>query len=312
MYTFERLRKGDALRIQELYSSCFGLQRSVEAIEHKYATEPLGHGTVGFFAVSPEGETAAYYGVFPLKFNYQGKELLAAQSGDTMTAPNHRKRGLFLQLAEETYRVCESNEFSFVFGFPNQFSFKGFKKGLNWKFYGNMSRFVMETRALPLVEISSKSAVLSSILAPLIKRRIAQQKVPLTDEIVQGFKVPNSVACSIKSKAFFDYKLQNKNVFLVRLGSTYDIVKCETHLYIGEITFNERCNFTTLLRDIKRLAHRLYCKKVIFNVNQHHWLHQQLSKELKAEEGLPIGFYQIDSTLEYADFAFSGADFDTF
>src|SRR6185295_4439504 len=84
---------------------------------------------------------AAFYGVFPVLVLISGKEVLAAQSGDTMTHRDHQKKGLFIKLAQRTFETCREKGIELVFGLPNSNSYHGFTKKLNWQHKDDIGRF---------------------------------------------------------------------------------------------------------------------------------------------------------------------------
>ena len=124
--------------IQDLYLRSFGANSSIESIKEKYNTSDFGLKNIGFLAIDNNNDNGAYYGVFPMRMTINNKDYLVAQSGDTMTAPEHRGKGLFIELAKKTYDLAKEKNIQFVFGFPNKNSFPGFQKKLEWKFYGCM------------------------------------------------------------------------------------------------------------------------------------------------------------------------------
>ncbi len=107
---------------------------TLDWLEAKFATEWTGVSYLAFVAVSSDNRIAAFYALYPVMMNLSGREVIAAQSGDTMTHPAHRKRGLFLQLAERTYQEAAKQGIVLVFGFPNENSVGGFRNHLNWRF----------------------------------------------------------------------------------------------------------------------------------------------------------------------------------
>ena len=149
MYLSSRINEDSYTDIQQLYELSFNHKEELRFIRTKYDTSVFGLRDVGMLAKSEEGENAAYYGVFPITLSIGSDDYLIAQSGDTMTAPAHRKQGLFVRLAEETYALCRKLGIQFVFGFPNENSFPGFKRNLNWVFHGRMYQFKQEVLTIP-------------------------------------------------------------------------------------------------------------------------------------------------------------------
>jgi GNAT superfamily N-acetyltransferase len=134
-----------------LYRRCFGIRTNLEAIRRKYDGKAIGY-------IAMDGNRpAAYYGVFKQTLVINGVELIsAAQSGDTMTDPDYRGQGLFIELAKITYQEARKQGIELIFGFPNENSLPGFKKHLGWQFDGFMQQFEIVTNNLPLAELDGK------------------------------------------------------------------------------------------------------------------------------------------------------------
>src|SRR4030095_10457568 len=138
-YTFERISASRLYDIKLLYLDSFGEDVSMDFVEKKYDTSAFGVRDIGYIAYDNVGIPAAYYGVFPCRALVRGNVYLTAQSGDTMTHPNHRGKGLFVKLAKMTYELAKENGIKFVFGFPNDNSLPGFVKKLGWKCDENLN-----------------------------------------------------------------------------------------------------------------------------------------------------------------------------
>src|SRR5665648_634488 len=102
-YVFKRLDEDSYHCLQELYLKSFDLKETLSFIRNKYETAYTGAKDIGYIAFDQLDSPAAYYGVFPMILTTGGKDILVAQSGDTMTAPDHRGKGLFVKLAQQAY-----------------------------------------------------------------------------------------------------------------------------------------------------------------------------------------------------------------
>ncbi|MGB0868776.1 MAG: GNAT family N-acetyltransferase [Flavobacteriales bacterium] len=312
MYKTERITDDSYNDIQFLYLECFKMLRSHDFIKTKYYTKSFGLRNVGVLAKSDTAELAGFYGVFPIILNYENKDILVAQSGDTMTSPNHRKKGLFIKLAKETYELAESLDVKLVFGFPNKFSFPGFKKKLNWSFYGCMQTYVIEVFTLPICEIVSKISKLKPLYDKFIAYNLKKYLVPIEKINYELFNQTKVKGLIKKNETFFRYKLQKNNVYVIEMDGVQVLMKVDDHLIVGEIGATKEVGSGKVIYVVKKLAKKLGCKKVIFNLSPNHWLSEVLSGELSAKEGLPIGFYSMSDDIDCQDIQFSNADFDTF
>lgn len=311
-YLFKRLDKESYNFIQELYSKSFNLKESLSYIRHKYDTSYTGVVNIGYLAFSQTDAPAAYYGVFPMILSSGEKDILVAQSGDTMTAPDHRGKGLFVKLAQMTYQLAWEEQVKLVFGFPNENSFPGFKKKLNWEFHGTMQRFTFTNSAFPACEISSKNKAISGIYQPLIRVVINKYKLPLAEDDISSFKDPVTHSGIKKDLHFFKYKLLNQKNHLIRMNGFSLLIKADPHLMVGAVSYFEKERIGEFQSTLKHLATMLGCRKTQITVSKNHWLFPYLLDFQQPEESLPIGFLQPASGFPLTEIAFTLADFDTF
>ncbi|MBC7419428.1 MAG: GNAT family N-acetyltransferase [Bdellovibrio sp.] len=141
-YRFKRLSEKNLNDYILIFKEVFGESPDRNSVIEKFDS-PLGYlKYFGFIAYDLKNNPAAYYGIFPVQYNINGRDVWCAQSGSTMTRASHRGKGLFSLLAKETYRVAEAEGIEFVFGIPNEFSYPGFCS-LKWTFSKRMVALVL-------------------------------------------------------------------------------------------------------------------------------------------------------------------------
>ena len=297
--------------IKQLKLRSMGLDEDLTYINSKYDTSIFGSRDIGFFAEDENNFPAAYYGVFPIRATYNGEHIIIAQSGDTMTDPDHRKRGLFTKLAKETYSYAGKNNISFVFGFPNKFSYPGFKKKLDWKFFGNMHEFIIKTNSFPLCELSKKYPALKNIYRKLLDKRIGKYKLDINEQNIKPLDCINGDFHVVRDINFYKYK-EGVDKYLVKLNGFTLFVRADIHLFIGDVSYFEADKLDLFISTIKQLSKITMSLKVILIVSKKHWLHDLLEKSVTPKESLPIGFYTCSNSFEYDKMVLSVADYDTF
>ncbi|MBT8219932.1 MAG: GNAT family N-acetyltransferase [Bacteroidia bacterium] len=312
MYTSRKIDDNSYPDIQQLLKESFGINRSVDAIKEKYATEGFGLKNIGIIAKNGTSAPAAYYGVFPMTLQYAGKDYMIAQSGDTMTAPNHRKKGLFTRLAKETYELCKQSGIQMVFGFPNENSYPGFERKLDWVFTGRMQKFTIKTNAIPLCQLAQRFGFLKSIYTWYFSKIIRPYRINHKFENLEGFQSATARGQIKKDENFFDYKLNRENTAFIQYNGFKMLIKARTHLIIGDVAHFEKSKTKFFLAAVRKLAKIVGSKKVLFTVSKNHWLFDYLNDVLEFEESLPIGFYIIDPGLDPKEIQFTHADYDTF
>ncbi len=312
MYTTKRISDSSYTDIQALYKLSFDIHEPISFIEKKYATEEFGQKNVGVLAIDTENNPAAYYGVFPIVMQYNSKDFLVAQSGDTMTSPNHRKKGLFTRLAKEAYDLAEDLGIKMVYGFPNENSFPGFKHKLNWVFAGEMQKFTIEVSSIPFCELSSKYKSLAPLYRSFVAKKIKRYEVSINDIDLSIFNNSNCLGLIKKDQNFFNYKMSNATTYLVQQDGFTLLIKTGPHLMIGDVGIIEESQCEALISSIKKISRGLGCKKAILTMSKNHWLYGFISKHIESKDSLPIGFFEIDKSINYKEIQFTGADYDTF
>lgn len=116
--------------IEILFRECFG-GRDIEKIwDWAYIENPNGDPLVSL--CYDEGVLVGHYAAIPMPIRNSSGRLNSYLSMTTMVAASHRQYGLFVKLAENTYKYAIDMGVDFVMGFPNSMSTPGFKKRLNW------------------------------------------------------------------------------------------------------------------------------------------------------------------------------------
>jgi len=75
------LKKGDESRVIELHHHAFGSDINMELWEWKYRKQPQGDSLIAVAEI--DGEIVGHQGMIRNHLNYTGRELLAAQAGDS-------------------------------------------------------------------------------------------------------------------------------------------------------------------------------------------------------------------------------------
>ena len=308
-YKFKRVDESCYKDLVYLYESAFKQRTSIGYYQNKFKTDYLGVKHVGYLAYDENDRPAAFYGVFPYMMEYKGKQYLAAQSGDTMTHPDHGGKGLFTRLGKMTYEIAKSEGIQFVFGFPNSNSYHGFVSKLNWAHNENMNNYNMTVATIPFAAIAKKIPFLSPVY------RLYTYLVLMFFKVEKSF-IENSAINFIyggvhRSEEFHRYKSFYNN-HLASLGDRIAWIKVDGSLLIGDIELKEPNNIDALERSIKLLSFWLGCNKVIFAVGKGTAWDILLKTRLKPEEGAYVGYVDLQSGLPLENLKFVLADMDIF
>lgn len=126
----------DIPRIAELAQACHGQSLSADRLRRKFWENPDAEPVI--LLAEQDGRIAGQYALWPARLQLGRESVMGAQSLDTMTHPDFRGRGIFVQLANAAFAVAERRGIEVLYGFPNPQSYPGFVRRLNWDHTGNV------------------------------------------------------------------------------------------------------------------------------------------------------------------------------
>lgn len=286
-YRFEKLAENNLYFLIDLYKVCFKLNITLEYLKAKYNTEQWGIKFIGYLAFSVQTkEVAAYYGVFPILGEFNNEFHLIAQSGDTMTHPNHQGKGLFISLARLTFDFCKSNGIHFVFGFPNKNSYPGFINKLNWNHYSDVNNYVIKTGAVPIDKIVKKFKFLETYYQKgvvfMLRKRLTKGIFP------NSLKMQNpGFGNIIHDDRFYTYK-QYTSFQIIEVEGVLCSVKVDGRMWIGDIQYCEESKFFTVIKKLIKIGKTLGCSSIQISVFQNSYYDSLLNKYHKPKYINPI------------------------
>jgi hypothetical protein len=158
-YSIFKLSENEFEILIPLMKDCFGMNVNINYFEWKFKNNPAGF-VEGYYVRHQSGEIAAYYGVIPEYYYVNGEKKIIYQSCDTMTHSNHRRKGLFQQLAIHCYKHLKDSQKLFVIGFGGGQSTPGFIKfgwqeifKMRYYFYPRLLNFKQHLRYDEIDEI---------------------------------------------------------------------------------------------------------------------------------------------------------------
>lgn len=306
-YHIERLNSQRLADVTLLHKLVYGRSLPADFFRHKYDTAYTEIMYIGFLAYS-NNEPAAFYGVIPCFIIAGGQVVLAAQSADTMTHPNHRNQGLFVALAQLTYALCRAEGIKLLFGFPNQNSLPGFINKLGWQVIAQMQCFSIPVKALPLERVAAKLAVLQGWYKACIMQKLKKYKV-----------CQNGIGNSLinlgydgvhRNHDYLKYKTYN-HTHTIKAGQATVWFKINNGLVIGDMAGFEN-NFDHLMQKLIKLAGKLGLKQIQFQVLATTPLHTLLLPYARPVPSFPVIVKDLDWGLPTDKLTFAFADIDIF
>jgi GNAT superfamily N-acetyltransferase len=195
-------------------------RRSVESDYYRWkiSGNPIANGILN---VSDDaGIICGMTSLTPKKFLYRQIEYNGAEIGDTFTHPEYQRQGMFSKLVNTTRDQGNFSGFSFIYGTPNSQSLPGYEK-LNFAQIrrANVFSWVRPTNMVALVEKYTKSRLLATLVAPLIKLwfavRYRADKPTLELTVRRSDTFPNDIgSLSEKCQKNYEFMLKRDKQYL--------------------------------------------------------------------------------------------------
>ncbi len=152
-----------------LFNACFKKSLDETALRWRYDEGPHGSAT-SFVTRSAQGQAVSGYACSPRRMLHRGDDATLAavgQTGDVMTHPDWRKRGLFSGLDRAALAETRERGWPLVFGLPNRRSAHIFLE-LGWERVGSVRPWTFVLRADEAArEMRRREGRLKALLTPL-------------------------------------------------------------------------------------------------------------------------------------------------
>jgi len=307
-YTIERLNTLNLTDVEKLHTAVYGRIPAPGFFYKKYDTSFTGVNHIGYVAYNAERIPIGYYGVIPCFIKLAGRTILAAQSADTMTHPQHRFKGLFVELSNLTFQLCRDNGIKLLFGFPNQNSLPGALNKLGWQMTEQMDCFVIPTGGQAWDRVVNKLSFLKNTFINYqhrVLKKYLQSQSEITNSVIRdGF------AGIVRDDDYWHYKTYTQS-YIIRLGKSTLWVKVGRELLIGDILTRPE-EFDNMLQELKELARKLGISHLQFHTSPATTLYKLFAEQFTAVPSFPVLFQDFEDGLPLEQIKFTSADIDTF
>jgi hypothetical protein len=307
-YHIERLSDENIADVEKLHKAVYGKTPRRNFFQKKYKTLFTGIQHVGFLAYSNDNLAIAFYAVIPCFIRIDNKIILSAQSADTMTHPQYRNKGLFVELALLTYQLCDNSGIELIFGFPNQNSLPGFLNKLGWKMTEQMDCFVIPISKYSWGGFLSRFPILKNWIAAyrkrILKKHLLMQKGVDNSVFNDGFGGVYRNYNYLKYKTYSD-------TGAIQIGDSTLWVKTDGILLIGDISV-VATDFDNMIHKLKKLASRLSIKEIHFHASPGTTLHKLFTDCFESIPSFPVIFKDLVRKIPLSKIKFTSADIDTF
>ena len=298
-YDIRPITEDDMPAIAALYNHCFNADRTVEATRAKFDTRPTGHPLTGHVALSDQGDVVSFCGLVPVEMRIGGELMLGAQSVDVMTHPDHRKAGMYVEVAQKTYDLGASRGVKVVFAFPNKSSLHGLRHNLGWEIRDEMVGLSLRQQWWRRYGSQSTKNVAEEI------DQIAIDAQHVLDLNFDGV---------VKTRAYLDYKAICSGSRLVQFEDLIVWLKPGDRLDVASFAWADRemRSSRQTYQAFQRLMSRVGANSVRFCFTENHPLLQALIPHCRVHSSTPFGLRALDKNLQIPELHICRGDFDYF
>jgi GNAT superfamily N-acetyltransferase len=190
---FRELRRDDFDLIRGLYEATKNRLRPEDYDRWRFFDTPWGDSPA---VIAVDGTVCAgLYIVWPTMLNLGGEAVLGAQSMDTMTHPAYRGQGLFVGLAEQALGLATARGFDVIYGFPNESSYPGFIRRLNFDHVGDVPSWSHSLKRRPSLGLRTRPPVLDTV-----------EHAGSLEQLIAETVETRDVARVLKDRTWFDWR----------------------------------------------------------------------------------------------------------
>ncbi len=311
-YQIHRLSKERLYDLYRLFknSKRWFFQKSYKYFKEKYNTSYTGVEYVGYLAYDLNGDPAAFYGVIPMIGKYKGESILIGQSADTLTHPNHQKKGLFVYLANKTYKLAKEEGVKFLYGLPNSNSYPGFIKKLDWKHQDDIYIHSISINQFPFAKIFQLTKVSNYFfkfyidLLTLIFWRKQINFLNLIKENENNFSIR-----ILYDEIYFGNKKYGGDSKILKVSETSTmLIKVKSKLKIGVLSHNINLD-SRLIVKLKLFAFFCGCNEIEFKSN---YSNEFANNFFNSRKGSEVIVKSLDNDFDDCKVKINYFDFDTF
>jgi hypothetical protein len=299
-YYIERFNKNKIKDLEELFIAVYKKKSAENYFSKKYDTAFTGVSYIGYIAYK-EKTPIGFYGVIPCFVQYENEIILAAQSADTMTHPEHRYKSLFSELSKMCFDLCKENGINLIFGFPNQNSYHGAIK-LGWQLSEVMECFQINMQQKTYKRILNK--IDKGNTNRVLKKYVTDEKGLMNSVIKDGF------SGVYRDENYLQYKTYSKT-YVLKIGKAKIWISVGGSLTIGDMLCNE-IDFENTINTIKKIAGNLGIRVIYFHACKSTSLYKLFSDKFQSTPSFPALFQNFTTYIDVKKIKFTFADIDIF
>ena len=292
--------------LRYLFKVVFQKNVSIDYLKRKYNTEHTGLQYVCYLAYVKD-KPVGFYGIIPQIFEQDGQQLIGVHACDFITHPDYRGQKLSRKLGLKAYGLCKEKGVKFVYGFQSEPSYAS-GKNLGWTDYAQFEVYERKVDAFPLITICNRlgfqswyQKFSSKVLKPNYVETYTNSNASLKNALYVKY-----------DQSFLNYKSFSNN-HLISIGDINCWIKLSNNLVVGDININSKNELLNGIKNLKKIAQKLGCTKIIIQAFPNTILHEILKETTyQAQKSWVVGYKILDEHFTLKNLFCNAVDFDTF
>ena len=170
-------------KILEMAQEYYGPENDIanrDFLLHQYFENPSGDAIIDLAVDKDNNVLAGQYIVCPMAFQINGQRVRCVNSLNTLTRETYQGQGIFTELAREVYRKSSEEGYAFCYGMPNQNSYPGFIKKLDFTDLGPVPLMLRPLYPSNMIKEFTQHKLLSFFARPTDQIFKIRAKCPLS------------------------------------------------------------------------------------------------------------------------------------
>lgn len=307
-YRIVRANHENIKDLARLFKESRGITISESYLQKKYNTAYTNKTYLAHFAYAKDGTPAAFFCLFPGFLKIDGLKILAGQSADIITHKDHQRKGLFGLLGRETEKLALEEGVNYLYAFPNDNSFPGFTRSLNWHHSGNFHQYIFRNNGIPIYRILRKLKLqfLYKIWSSFILRNSTKPNDAFLNS--QSNSKENS---AWKDNKYYQYKHYNPSFLLTWKGVSI-WAKIDGALIIGDIDISKNSSSKEMIAKLKNLSTLLGLDQFTISASNESEIDKLLNQEYPFAISVPIVYKNLQNPEQNLPLRFTEGDTDVF
>ncbi len=186
-------RPGDEGQILPLFNSVLknGSAKTLDHFNWQFRNHTQGRGWLTVAEV--DGEIVGQHGVMRQHLNYAGREVIAGQGVDLAVSPEHRRKGLSVQMQQFCTNHAHSMGAEIISIFPNRNAYSALIKSCNWFKVAQLKSFSYQfgLKRIGAVGGSKTCYIFGHMDFLKNKIRLSRTRKPKNVRMVDSFSLPD-------------------------------------------------------------------------------------------------------------------------